>query len=184
MVVEDGEKKVVKEGLTPVQDADLAYEIQVALMMDRATHGFSVDKLNADIPELENGVFGADGWQRFTDTYAEWLYAGAEMIDPEQVGRINQLFDGIRDKGTRKAVKHGFVEKFGCPPAALYAAQAPDAVAWTEAEVASTTVTTAGPEPALDLAEPAAEPDLDLDLDPVDAAVAAVTPGPDEPHPF
>lgn len=132
-LIEAGGKSVTKVGMAPIQDDGLVYEMNVALDID-LDHRLTVVKSRT--PAVPVGrMYPAGHESKAAEDYMQWLAGGVPPANRDDVQRIVDALAGVADAEVRKQVKGEFVERFGMPHS-LTAEQAPDALAFVEAELA------------------------------------------------
>ena len=108
-----GKTTVAKLGLSPMQDDNLVYEMNVAfdISMD---HQITVTKSRT--PAVPVGRMYPAGMERkLAEDYSEWLAGGVPPAAREDVDQIVERFAQIASKDRKIEVKNEFVERFGMP---------------------------------------------------------------------
>lgn len=128
-----GKQKIAKQGMSPIQDDLLEYELNVAIDMDR-DHSMEVTKSRT--PAIEVGrIFRAGEEAKLAGLYGSWLAGGEPLATSTQVDALRETFAAVEDREARTAVKRAFVEQFG-EPSSILAARIDEALAWATARVA------------------------------------------------
>jgi len=129
-----GKQQITKQGMAPVQDDNLEYELNVAIDMDR-DHSAEVTKSRT--PVLEVGrIFRAGEETLLAALYGSWLAGGEPLATSTQVAALREVFAAVEDRDVRTATKRDFVEHFG-EPSSILAARIDEALAWATARVTS-----------------------------------------------
>ena len=110
----DGSVDIV--GMTWIGDAELAYECQIELAVDRQ-HSLTVGKSRCTL--LAGKTYGANHEQDLAEVYAGWLAGGQTMIGRAQVKQLTDLFAQIPSANARRTAKNQFADQFGKPDALL-----------------------------------------------------------------
>jgi hypothetical protein len=110
---QNGKLEVVKLGMKVQQDADLEYEVNVALEMDM-NHTLRVTKSRTRAVPVGN-EFIAGHAEEFGGRYREWLKGGEPAASAEQVANLVTTLNRIEDPANRMRAKQQFQETFGRP---------------------------------------------------------------------
>lgn len=108
-----GKIEVVKLGMKVQQDADLEYEVNVALEMDMS-HTLRVTKSRTRAVPVGK-EFIAGHAEEFGGQYREWLKGGEPAASKEQIDNLAAALNRIADPANRMLAKQRFVETFGRP---------------------------------------------------------------------
>jgi hypothetical protein len=108
-----GKTTVAKLGLSPMQDDNLVYEMNVAfdISMD---HQITVTKSRTMAVPVGR-MYPAGMERKLAEDYSEWLAGGVPPAAREDVDKIVDRFAQIASKEDKIAVKTDFVERFGMP---------------------------------------------------------------------
>lgn len=124
-----GKTTVSKLGMSPMQDDNLVYEMNIAVDM-AMDHQITVTKSRT--PAVPVGRMYPAGLERkLAEDYAEWLAGGVPPASREDVDKIVERFAQIASKDRKIEVKNEFVERFGMPHS-LTASQVPLANQWLD----------------------------------------------------
>lgn len=165
----NGKLEVVKLGMKVQQDADLEYEVNVALEMDM-NHTLRVTKSRTRAVPV-GSEFIAGHAEEFGGRYREWLKGGEPAASKEQVDNLVAALNRIEDPASRMRAKQQFQETFGRPEM-LLVSRLTEAATWVADVVL-------GHAPAADRAEDETPPEDD----PPDTPASAPAPRSDEAAP-
>lgn len=104
--------EVVKLGVGPVQDSELEYEVNVALMLD-VDHEMTVTKSRSTAVPTGR-AYRPGRVADFAREYADWLTGGAERADAAAIEVWRVAIDSLPD-GAKGAAKAEFLTRFGRP---------------------------------------------------------------------
>jgi hypothetical protein len=110
---QNGKIEVVKLGMKVQQDADLEYEVNVALEMDM-NHTLRVTKSRTRAVPV-GSEFIAGHAEEFGGRYREWLKGGEPAASAEQIENLVGTLNRITDPANRMRAKQRFQETFGRP---------------------------------------------------------------------
>lgn len=161
--VTSGKLEVVKLGMKIQQDADLEYEVNVALELDM-NHILRVTKSRTRAVPVGREYIAGHA-EEFAGQYREWLAGGEPAASKEQIDNLVATLNRIADPANRMLSKQRFVETFGRPEM-LLVSRLHDAAEWVANAVL-------GNEPPADRA-PDEEPPQPSPGDASDAASAPV----------
>lgn len=108
-----GKLEVVKLGMKIQQDADLEYEVNVALELDM-NHILRVTKSRTRAVPVGREYIAGHA-EEFAGQYREWLAGGEPAASKEQIDNLVSTLNRIADPANRMLSKQRFVETFGRP---------------------------------------------------------------------
>ena len=127
-----GKQQITRQGMAPIQDDNVEYELNVAIDMDR-DHSMEITKSRT--PVLEVGrIFRAGEETKLAELYSSWLAGGEPLATSTQVAALREVFDAVEDREVRTAIKLDFVQHFG-EPSSILAARIDEALAWATSRV-------------------------------------------------
>lgn len=125
---DDRDKWVVRKlGMKIQQDADLEYEVNVALTIDMQ-HTLYVSKSRTRrVPVATEYISGHA--EEFAGVYRDWLEAGEPAATKEQRDNVLAALNRIDDAALRQQAKRDFIDTFGRPEM-LLVSRLDEAAAW------------------------------------------------------
>lgn len=122
-----GKWEVRKLGMKIQQDADLEYEMNVALTIDM-NHVLYVSKSRTRaVPTGTEYIAGHA--EEFAGIYRDWLEGGEPAASKEQLDGLIGVLNRIEDAAMRQAAKRDFLDRFGRPEM-LLVSRLPEASEW------------------------------------------------------
>jgi hypothetical protein len=123
----NGKQTITRLGLSPIQDDNLVYEMNIAVDMDME-HRITVTKSRTNAVPVGR-MYPAGLEQKLAEDYREWLDGGVPPASREDIERIVGRFAEVVDADQRTRLKTEFKEMFGMPHS-ITALQVADAEAW------------------------------------------------------
>lgn len=123
----NGKIEVVKLGMKIQQDADLEYEVNIALELDM-NHVLRVTKSRTRAVPVGK-EFIAGHAEEFGGQYRDWLKGGEPAASKDQIDNLVSTLNRIADPANRMRSKQQFVETFGRPEM-LLVSRLPEAAEW------------------------------------------------------
>lgn len=122
-----GKVSIVKLGMKVQQDADLEFEMNVALEIDMS-HVLHVSKSRTAQVEVGR-TFIAGHAEEFAGIYRDWLESGEPVCSKIQLDALIDVLNRIEDAALRQRAKREFVDVFGRPEMLLLS-RYDEATAW------------------------------------------------------
>lgn len=128
----NGKQTVTRLGLSPIQDDNLLYEMNIAADIDME-HRVTITKSRTNAVPVGR-MYPAGLEQKLAADYREWLDGGVPPASKEDVDRIVGRFAEVIDADERTRLKSEFKAEFGMPHS-ITALQVADAEAWLTAHL-------------------------------------------------